>query len=92
MIAPTANSDAAILNRLVDTTDDALSPDAARFFLAMRFSDDDVERMNELSEKANAGTLTDAEDAEMTDYERVGHLLGILQSKARKSLKQAVGN
>jgi hypothetical protein len=28
----------------------------------------------------------------MMDYERVGHLLGILQSKSRKSLKRSGGN
>ena len=92
MIAETTNTDTAILTRLIDTPDTGLSPDAARYFLSLRFSDDDVARMNELSAKANEGALTSAEDAEMMDYERVGHLLGILQSKSRKSLKRSGEN
>jgi hypothetical protein len=92
MIAQSPNTDTTILSRLIDATDAEISPDAARFFLSLRFSEEDVERMNELSAKANEGTLTAEEDAEMTDYERVGHLLGILQSKSRRSLKRATGN
>jgi hypothetical protein len=43
--------------------------------------------MRELSAKARAGTLTAEEDAEASRYELLGHLLGIMQSKARRSLK-----
>ena len=43
--------------------------------------------MRELSAKARAGTLTAEEDAEAGRYELLGHLLGIMQSKARRSLK-----
>ena len=92
MIVETTNSDTAILSRLIDTSDADISPDAARFFLSLQFSDADIARMNALSEKANEGALTAAEDEEMTDYERVGHLLGILQSKSRKSLKRSDEN
>lgn len=47
--------------------------------------------MRELLAKAQQGILTAAEDAEMQSYERVGHLLSIWKSKARKSLKRARG-
>ena len=40
-----------------------------------------------LSAKARAGTLTAKEVAEAGKYELVGHLLNIMQSKARRSLK-----
>ena len=43
--------------------------------------------MRQLSAKARAGTLTAEEDAEAGKYELVGHLLNIMQSKARRSLK-----
>ena len=43
--------------------------------------------MRQLSAKARAGTLTPEEDAEAGKYELVGHLLNIMQSKARRSLK-----
>ena len=92
MIAETTNSDTAILTRLIDTAETGHSPAAARFFLSLRFPDKDVARMNELSAKVNEGALTAAEDAEMVDYEHVGHLLGILQSKSRRSLKHSNEN
>ena len=38
------------------------------------------------AEKARQGSLTPEEQDEIEDYERVGHLLGMLQSKARLSL------
>jgi hypothetical protein len=43
--------------------------------------------MHELAAKAREGTLTPAEQAEINNYERVGYLLGVLHSKARRSLK-----
>jgi hypothetical protein len=47
--------------------------------------------MCQLSAKAREGILSPAEEAEMNNYERVGHLLNILQSKARRSLKGRSG-
>ena len=47
--------------------------------------------MRELSAKARAGTLTAEEDAEAGKYELIGHLLNIMQSKARRSLKSHRG-
>jgi hypothetical protein len=55
--------------------------------LSLDFHQTDKQRMRELSAKARAGTLTAEEDAEAGRYELLGHLLGILQSKARRSLK-----
>lgn len=65
-----------------------LNVSAARSILALGFPDEDVERMNELSAKARAGKLSKAEDAELDEYVRVGFMLGILQSKARRALKR----
>ena len=42
--------------------------------------------MHELAEKARAGTLTVEEHVEMDNYERVGHLLSLMKSKARKEI------
>ncbi|MBV8076429.1 MAG: hypothetical protein JO284_08530 [Planctomycetaceae bacterium] len=41
------------------------------------------------SAKAQEGTLTKAERAELEEYLRVSDLLALLQSKARLSLKKA---
>jgi hypothetical protein len=66
-----------------------LSPEQAREILSLRFGDEDQARMDTLSLKAQEGTLTASEQAEMEHYRRAGYLLGILWSKARLSLKHA---
>lgn len=58
----------------------------ARDILAIDFDQTDKDRMRVLSAKARAGTLSAEEDAEAGKYERLGHLLNIMQSKARRSL------
>ena len=45
--------------------------------------------MKDLSQKAQAGTLSPAEQEEIDEYIRVGTLLSILQSRARRALKAA---
>ena len=40
--------------------------------------------LRQLSAKARQGTLTPDEQAALDSYERVGHLLNIMQSKARR--------
>jgi hypothetical protein len=85
----TANTETAILSRLIDPDKTNLSPEAARYILSMDFRSDDRRKMQELSEKAQKGTLDADEQAELDNYVRVGHLLALMQSKARKSLKRA---
>ena len=64
------------------------TPTAARALLRLQFADVDMERMRELSAKAREGTLTKAENAEMDNFERLGCVLDILHSKARRVLKR----
>ena len=80
-------SDVAILNRVLEPGKPTFSPQAARDILALDFGPADKERMRQLSAKARAGNLTPHEQIEIDNYERVGHLLNIMQSKARRSLK-----
>jgi len=82
----TGTSEVAIFSRVLEH-DQATLPAAARAILALGFCQADKDRMRELSAKAREGTLTPAEQSEINNYERVGHLLNILQSKARRSLK-----
>jgi len=51
------------------------------------FQQTDKDRMRELLVKAKEGTLTANEEVEMDNYERVGHMLSLMKSKARRSLK-----
>jgi hypothetical protein len=86
-ISHAGNSVVSILNRILRPNAPTFSPEAAQDILALDFDQADKERMRELSAKARAGTLTAEEDAEAGKYELVGHLLNIMQSKARRSLK-----
>lgn len=86
-LSPSSTSELAILSRVLEPRKPTFSPAAARHILALDFSQDDKDRMNALAAKARAGTLTPAEEIAISNYERIGHLLNILQSKARRSLK-----
>ena len=66
-----------------------LSAAAAQYILSLDFQKEERDRMHELALKAQEGTLSTREEAEIDSYERVGHLLSIWKSKARKALKQA---
>ncbi|MEK6405333.1 MAG: hypothetical protein AABN34_00075 [Acidobacteriota bacterium] len=82
------SSEAALWGRLFDPTSHELSTDVARYILTLSFPQPDIDRMNELAKKARAGTLTLEEHIELDNYERVGHVLSLMKSKARKALKK----
>ncbi len=81
----------AILRRVVDADDEALSAEAARALLRLQFGKKDRARMNRLAERNRAGKLKPNEAAELDNYIRVGQTLGILQSKARRSFATPTG-
>ena len=56
----------------------------AHAILRLQFSPADRRRMNRLAETIHHGKLTPSEDEELNNYIRVGQILGILQSKARR--------
>jgi hypothetical protein len=76
-----------IFARLIEAGDEALTASAARYILALAFPPEERNRMHELAVRAQEGTLTAAEEFEIDGYERVGTLLSIWKSKARKALK-----
>jgi hypothetical protein len=81
--------EAAILRRLILPNGASLSPAAAQGILALRFDQTDKDRMHALAAKAREGTLCPEEQREVDAYSRVGSLLGILHSKARRALKNS---
>lgn len=85
----TPSHDAAIIGRLIKPDNADFSPEAAREILSLQFDDADQKRMQALSLKAQEGTLTPDEQADIESYRRVGRMLGVLWSKARLSLKHA---
>jgi hypothetical protein len=81
-------SDVALFGRLLAADRGDLAPDLARYILTLGFSLEDKARMHDLAVRNQSGSLSKAEQKEMQTYQKVGHLLDLLQSKARKSLKQ----
>jgi hypothetical protein len=77
-----------ILRRIVDADRPDLSPAAARAILRLDFNARDRARMNRLAAKNREGRLSPEEDQELDNFIRVGQTLGILKSKARRSLKK----
>jgi hypothetical protein len=77
-----------IWNRILAPDQGDLTPEAAAFILRMDFTKLDRQRVRELNEKANAGTLSKSERAELEEFIRVGDVLAAMQSKARRSLKR----
>lgn len=86
---PPSTTASAIWSRVVKADQANLTPEVARTILKFGFDRDDHRRIDELSAKAQKGTLTPEERAELEEYVRVNTQLTILQSKARLSLKRA---
>jgi len=83
----TPNREAAIWARLIDARRE-LSAEVAGYLLSIGFGEGDRERMEQLAELSEAGTLTDEERAEFDSYLHVGNLLAVMQSKARLALRR----
>ena len=88
MNTETILNEAEILSRVIAPEEPTLPPETARIILTFDFKKEDRERMDMLAEKARAGALTAEEQSEIDCYERVGHFLSLLRSKARISLSQ----
>ena len=86
MISPTALTEADILDEVVEPNRSTFSRQVAEEFLSFRFNETATERIRELLQKNNAGTITDVEKATLENYLRVGEFLDLLQAKARASL------
>lgn len=84
----TGTSDLAVFARIIAAQNGDLPPDLARYLLSLDFPEDDKERMRALAERNQAGDLSPVERDELGGYVKAGHLLALLQSKARKSLKR----
>jgi hypothetical protein len=87
---PAANgtSQAAIFARLWEMKDGRLPRALARHVLKLRFPEPDKARMHELATKNQQERISPAEREELDNFILVGDLLALLQSKARKSLRQ----
>jgi len=59
----------------------------AESILELDFPEVDAARINELNARANEGTLSTEEEAELETYINVSDLLAYWQSKARQALQ-----
>lgn len=80
-------SQSAILQRVIDPERGDFPPDLARRVLGFDFPAADHARYAELSAKAQDGTLTEEERAELEDYLDVNDFLTLLKAKAEASLR-----
>jgi hypothetical protein len=81
-------SDSAILERVIDPKRGDFPPELARRILQFDFPTSDHARYAELSAKAQDGSLTEQERAELEDYLNVSDFLTIIKAKAEASLRQ----
>jgi hypothetical protein len=86
--AQSRTSEIAIFARLIKADSGDLSRELARYVLTLGFGEDDQARMRDLAARNQEGALSPEERDELQGYVKAGHLLALLQSKARKSLKQ----
>ena len=68
---PPGKTAAAIWSRIVKADQANLTPEVARTILKFTFDPEDHRRVDELSAKAQKGTLTPEERAELEEYVRV---------------------
>jgi hypothetical protein len=80
-------SEIAIFARLIKTERGDLGRELASYVLTLGFDEEDQARMRELAERNQEGALNSDEKEELGNYVKAGHLLALLHSKARRSLK-----
>ena len=80
-----------ILDEIVEPIEPAFAGDFARMLLRLRMSDEAQQRIRELLQQNNAGTLEIAEKAALENYLLVGQFVDLLQAKARASLQNGAG-
>jgi len=61
----------------------------AEAILRLRFNDEAKQRMRELLDKNNRGTITPVEVELMDRYRHIGQLIDLLQAKSRLCLREA---
>jgi len=81
-----AATEADILAEIIAPDKPGLDPEAARAILRLQFNKHAGERIRQLLDANNRGNISDAEQAELQKYLRVGQFIDLMQAKARLSL------
>jgi len=77
-----------VFERILQPGQSDLPPEVAAYLLGWDFPPEDHARYEELSAKAQQGSLSDAVKEELEELLTANDLMVILQSKARASLKR----
>lgn len=80
---------AVILNELIEPVSECFTPEVAERIVQLRASPATQQRLDELAEKSNDGTLTVEEHKQYADYVRTINFISVLQAKARKMLPRS---
>jgi hypothetical protein len=83
---PVDENEVAILARLLGNGGGRFPRQLARYFLQLRFSEQDKARMHDLTVRNQEDALSPAEKRELLAFGKAGDLLAILKSKARREL------
>jgi hypothetical protein len=84
-----SKQETAILKRIVRPQLGNLTPEAANAILDLKLGDQDQERLNALAVKAQDGTLSAEEEAELQVYRVLGRVISMMWSKARVALRKS---
>jgi hypothetical protein len=80
---------AQLLQKVFNPSAREISRPLAESILALDFPEEEAARAEELSSKANEGTLSEQERAELEAYVNIGDLLAHWQSRARYALQRS---
>ena len=76
-----------VLDELLDPIGACLTPEVAERLVQLRAPESVRARMEELAKKSEDGALSDSEREEYEAFVSAGNFVAILQSKARRLLK-----
>jgi hypothetical protein len=76
------------LDRYLDPVTEALTPQVAQKILDLQPDEEMVRYVEQLGEKSDAGTLTEAERDEYRSLADAGTLVALLKAKARRVLSR----
>ncbi|MCA9100385.1 MAG: hypothetical protein R3C10_19520 [Pirellulales bacterium] len=84
-------SSTSLLDRVFTPIGRSMTPEVAAEIVALRADDATQQRVDELAEKCNEGTLTEAERDEYAQYVATFNIITILQARARSVIDAANG-
>ena len=83
------NSNTSTIDRLMEPVGRCLTPEVAKRIVLLRADEGLQSRVDELADKANAGTLNEDERSEYEQYVSFSQFVTLLQIKARNLLDRA---